>query len=130
MQRAFEVSCDQVFPFGVFKIGDVVPVRDFDRSSKDQFVQATDDKGTPIWSIEVIDGDPEARQRTIKVKITSPVAPQLPDGVKDEPFSPLSFEGLNITPYVDTNGPRARLAISTKATGMTVPTRRRSGTTA
>lgn len=130
MQRSFEVDFGQVFPFGVYKIGEVVPVKDFDRSTKELQVQATDDSGVPVWSIEVIDGDPEARQRTVKVKITAPVKPLLPDGSKDEPFTAIAFEGLSVTPYLDTNGPRPRLAMSLRATSIASPSRRRNVTAA
>jgi hypothetical protein len=45
-------------------------VRDFDRSSGDRVVQQADKHtGLPLWVVEVIDADPDARQRAVKVKI-------------------------------------------------------------
>ena len=55
-------------------------MRDFDKSSGDRVVQQTDKHtGLPLWVIEVIDADPEARQRTVKVT--------------GSPFVPVEFEG-------------------------------------
>ena len=54
-------------------------VRDFDRSSGDRVVQQADKhSGLPLWVVEVIDADPDARQRTVKVKIAAQVQPVLP----------------------------------------------------
>jgi hypothetical protein len=42
-------------------------VRDFERSKGDLVIQQADKAtGLPLWVIEVIDADPEARQRTVK----------------------------------------------------------------
>lgn len=83
--------------------------------------------------IEVIDADPEARQRTVKVKIAAQVQPVLPDAPVGSPFTPVEFDNLAATPYVDTsrcnangNGRHkcaARLAYSLKATGVRAPSR-------
>jgi hypothetical protein len=54
-------------------------VRDFDRSSGDRVVQQNDKhSGLPLWVVEVIDADPEVRQRTVKVKVAAGVQPVLP----------------------------------------------------
>jgi hypothetical protein len=123
MQRSFKVAFDDVFGRGTFQLGDVVPVRDFDRSTKERTVQAVDDAGVPLWAVEVLDGDPEARQRTLKVKIAAPVQPVPPSALDGMPFRPVEFDGLTVTPYVDTNGQRPRLALSLRATAMRAPSR-------
>ncbi len=123
MQRSFKVAFGEVFEFGAFQLGEVTPVRDFDRSTKERPVQALDEAGMPVWAVEVLDGDPQARQRTLKVKIAArhqPVPPAAPDGT---PFRPIEFDDLTITPYVDTNGPRPKLAFSLRASGMRAPGR-------
>lgn len=58
--------------------------------------------------IEVIDADPEARQRTVKVKVAAQYQPVLPDAPAGSPFVPVEFEGLQATPYVDASGCRAK----------------------
>ena len=40
--------------------------------------QADKVTGLPLWVVEVIDADPEARQRTVKVKVAAEYQPVLP----------------------------------------------------
>jgi len=109
-------------------------VKDFDKSKGDLVIQQADKHtGLPLWVIEVIDADPEARQRTVKVKVAAAYQPVLPDTPAGSPFTPVEFEGMQATPYVDAsrcqgNGDgkhkcRARLAYSLKATGVRAPAR-------
>jgi hypothetical protein len=104
------------FPDGVYAAGAFEPVRDFDRSQGDRFVQQLD-KGTgqPLWAVEVIDADPQARARTVKIKVISSHQPVLPPAASGAPFVPVEFTGLTVTPYVNQAG---RLAYSVKATGV------------
>ena len=136
IQGPIPVEFGAVFPDGVYAAGGIEPVRDFDRSSADRIIQQTDKHtGLPPWVVEVIDADPEARQRTVKVKIAATVQPVLPSPAPGSPFTPVEFEGLTATPYVDAsrcqgNGKGtgqgkdkcgARLAYSLKATGVRAP---------
>jgi hypothetical protein len=128
----FPVEFGAVFPSGAFAAGAVEKVRDFDRSSGDRVVQQVD-KHTdlPLWVVEVIDADPEARQRTVKVKVAAQYQPVLPDAPAGSPFIPVEFEGLTATPWVDGSKCRAtdtgrcgaRMAYSLKATGIRAPSR-------
>jgi hypothetical protein len=60
-----------VYPHGAFAAGVIEPVRDFDASRPDRFVQAKDrESGLPLWAVDVIDADPTAR-----VKIAAHVQP-------------------------------------------------------
>ena len=87
--------------------------------------------GLPLWVIEVINPDPDTRQRTVKVKVAAQYQPVLPDAPAGSPFIPVEFEGMQATPYVDAsrcNGDgkskcAARLAYSLKATGVRAPSR-------
>jgi hypothetical protein len=130
----FPVEFGTVFPSGAYAAGSVEKVRDFDRSSGDRVVQQADKiTGLPLWVIEVIDADPEARQRTVKVKVAAQYQPVLPDNTAGLAFIPVEFEGMQATPYVDSsrctgqdNGGhrcRARQAYSLKATGVRAPAR-------
>ena len=68
----------------------------------------------------MIDADPQARQRTVKVKVAAEYQPVLPPPPAGSPFTPVEFTGLMVTPYVnDAN----RLAYSLKATGVRAPSR-------
>ena len=66
----------------------------------------------------MIDADPQARARTVKVKVISPHQPVLPPAAGGAPFVPVEFTGLTVTPYVNQAG---RLAYSVKATGVRAP---------
>ena len=125
LQGPIPVECGQVFPSGAFAAGGFEPVRDFEASKGDRFVQAKDKAtGAPLWVVDVIDADPEARAKTARVKIASPVQPTLPSPMAGSPFTPVEFTGVNVTPYVNQAG---RLAYSLKATGIRAPGRGRPG---
>jgi hypothetical protein len=88
-------------------------------------VQAVDrDTGDLVWSVDVVDADPEARERTVRVKVLGSVQPVPPAAMEGVPFRPVEFEGLTATPYVATTASgRGRLAWSFRATGMRAPGR-------
>ncbi len=111
----------QVFPAGAFAAGAFEPVRDFDASKGERFVQAKDKAtGEPVWAIDVIDADPDARAKTVRVKVTAHAQPVLPTAPPGSPFIPVDFTGMSVTPYVNQAG---RLAYSLKATGVRSPGR-------
>jgi hypothetical protein len=116
LQGPIPVEFAQVFPHGVFAAGVFEAVRDFDASNGDRFVQSKDKvTGLPLWSVEVIDADPEARTKTVKVKVAAQAEPVLPAAPAGLPFVPVEFTGLTVTPYISQAG---WLAYSVKATGV------------
>jgi hypothetical protein len=118
VQGPIPVDFAHVFPRGVFAAGAFEPVRDFDASKAGRFVQAKDKtSGLPVWVVEVIDADPQARDKTARVKVAAPDQPVLPAGSAGMPFVPVEFTGLTLTPYVNQAG---RLAYSVKAAGVRV----------
>jgi hypothetical protein len=121
LQGAIPVEFGTVFPDGAYAAGVFEAVRDFDRSQGDRFVQQKD-KGTglPVWTVDVIDADPQARARTVKVKVAAEYQPTLPPSSAGSPFTAVEFTGLTVTPYVNQAG---RLAYSFKATGVRAPSR-------
>jgi hypothetical protein len=129
IKSAIPMNPDDVFGFGSYMVGEVQPMRDFDRSTKDQAVQAVDrDTGELLWTVDVIDADPEARERTVRVKLLAPVQPVPPEAMSGAPFRPVEFDGLTATPYVATTATgRSRLAWSFRATGMRAPGRVAAG---
>jgi hypothetical protein len=97
IQGAIQMRHEDVFPFGCFVVGEVQAMRDFDRSTKDQAVQAVDrDTGELVWTVDVVDADPEARERTVRVKLLAPVQPVPPEAVAGMPFRPVEFKGKRI----------------------------------
>jgi hypothetical protein len=122
LQGAIPVEFGMVFPDGAFAAGGFEAVRDFGASTGEKFVQSADREGVPLWVIEVIDADPQARARTVKVKVAAAVQPVLPSAPPGGvPFVPVEFTGLTVTPYVAEK--TGRLAYSFKASGVKAPGR-------
>ncbi len=118
------VRFGDVFPHGAYVVGEVEPVRDFEKSTRERPVQATDrDTGLLVWSVSVLDPDPDARKdaKTVTVKILAPHQPVPPEAMAGMPFRPVEFDGMTVTPYLNENGGRARVAYSFRATGMRAP---------
>jgi hypothetical protein len=130
LQGPIPVQFGAVFPDGAYAAGSFEMVRDYDRSTPDRTVQQADkDSGLPLWAVEVIDAQENARQRTVKVKVAAQVQPVLPPPAPGSPFTAVEFDGMTATPYVDSgrcqgNGKcGARVAYSFKATDVRAPSR-------
>ena len=124
IKNKFPVAMGDVFPHGAFVVSEVEPVRDFDKSAPGRPVQQNDkESGLPVWSVSVLDADPEARRadKTVTVKIAATHQPVPPEAAAGLPFRPVEFDGLTITPYVQENGSRPRVAYSFRAAGMRAP---------
>lgn len=129
------VSHDLIFPNGCYLVTDVEPMRDFDKSTRDTFVQAVDKvTGLRLWSAMAHDADPDVRKndRTVEIKFMSETQPVPPPAVPGTPFRPVEFEGLTVTAYIDDKACkparageqhrcRARIAYSLRAVGMRAP---------
>ena len=124
--RRFKITHDEVFPHGAYLISEVGPVFDFEKSTKDSKVQQVDkDTGLPLWSVDVLDADPDAgrKSRTVSVKIAAKVQPVPPPPQEGCPFRLVVFEGLSALPYIEESGNFSRIAWSFKADDLTAPTR-------
>ena len=133
--RKLRLGHDEVFPHGAYIVSEVTPVVDFDRSTRENRVQQIDaDTGLPMWSIDVIDADPEARKkdRTVSVKMLAKVQPVPPASDGTSPFTAVVFENLTATLWVDSSKCRpaeegrshrcgAQAAWSLRADGMSAP---------
>ena len=123
LQGPIPVEFGHAFPRGVFAAGSFEPVRDFEASKAGRFVQSKDKQsGLPLWIVEVIDADPQARDKTARVKVAATDQPVLPPAHAGMPFTAVELIGLTVTPYVNQAG---RLAYSLKATGVRTPGRGR-----
>src|SRR5580704_10579973 len=97
LQGPIPVEFGHVFTHGAYAAGEFEAVRDFDASSGDRFVQSKDKTtGAPLWAIEVIDADPEARTKTLKIKVMAQAQPGLPPAAAGLPFAPVEFTGLTV----------------------------------
>ncbi|PRX92127.1 plasmid replication, integration and excision activator [Allonocardiopsis opalescens] len=118
IQGPVPVEFGFVFPHGAYALG-VEAVTDFE-TKRPQIDKAT---GLPVWAVEVIDADPNARgkAKSVKVKVAAEVCPTLPDEVGGLPFRPVEFEQMTVTPYVEEVGSRSRVAYSLRARGVRAP---------
>jgi hypothetical protein len=124
VQGPFKIDCGELFPHGLGAISEVSSLDDFDKSTKDNRVQARDkDTGLPLWQVEVLDFDPQARTKTFKVKVAAEVQPVPPEALQGAPIRPVVLEGLMVTPYI-ADGPRPKIAYSLRCTGLAAPGRR------
>ena len=75
--------------------------------------------------MEVVDGDPEAKKsnRTMSVKINARVQPVLPEGLSGLPFTPVEFDKLTATAYIEENGDFSKIAWSLRASEVRAPAR-------
>ena len=122
--QALRVEFGAVFPFGVGMVGEVAQQDDFEKSSRENRVKGRDrDTGLPVWQVEVIDFDPQARTKTYKVKVVSEVQPVPPEALPGAPIRPLVLENLTVTSYI-ADGPRPKVAYSLRCTGLAAPGRR------
>lgn len=128
----FRVSMGEAFPHGCYAMG-VVQTEDFDERTGRRSPARDKVTGELVWTVTVIDRDPETRDKQVRVKVSAPVLPMLPGEIMPGTgLHPVEFTGLTVTPYVnDGTGRRARLAFSLRATGMAAqgkaPTGHRSG---
>ena len=127
MPRRIKVDFGEAFPHGAYMFAEskVEQSRDFDKSTPNAPVQAVDpDSGLPVWTVEVMDADPEARTKAkaITVRIVSQYAPSLPEAPTGWPVRPVELEGLTATAYVAESAMgRSQIAWSFRATGVRAP---------
>ena len=126
MPRKIPVPFSVAFPYGAYAVGEVQPVRDYDESTRERVVQAVDpDSGLLLWSVDVVDADPDAKKanRTMSVKVTAKVQPVLPESLAGLPFTPVEFDRLTATAYIEENGDFSKISWSLRASGVRAPSR-------
>ncbi|MGI5493640.1 plasmid replication, integration and excision activator [Microtetraspora malaysiensis] len=114
LQGPIPVTFDMVFPHGCYLVGEVEAVKDFDASTNGRFVQARDKQtGELVWQVAVMDADPTLKpsQKTVAVKILAAVQPVPPVPVPGVPFTPVEFNAVTVTPYVNSNTNRLAYSI-------------------
>lgn len=123
VQGPFEVRFEDVFPHGAGVVSEVSAQRDFDQSTRERPVQQRDrESGLPVWTVDVMDFDPDARERTHRVKIIAEVQPVPPEALAGTPVRPVVLQGLSVTPYQkEVGNGRTRIAYSLRATAMVSP---------
>jgi len=118
------VSMAQVFPQGCHLMPDsITEAQDYDEKTKVRTPAIDKITGKRVFQCRVADMDPEleGRSRETVVKILTDRPPSPPTGT---PFELVEFEGLQVTPYVDSGRCQgqgrcnARMAFSLRATGI------------
>lgn len=123
VQGPFKVEFDELFAHGLGAVSSVSARNEFGAGTKENPVQERDKiTGQPVWQLDVMDFDPDARERTFKVRIIAPVQPVLPDPIPGTPVRPVVLEGLTVTPYIK-DGKFPKIAYSLRATGLAAPKR-------
>jgi hypothetical protein len=129
MQRRISIKQREHFTHPLMLVGEVTPSRDFEKSTRDNPVQAVDkETGLRIYEAEVVNTDPEARKsdRSFTVKLIAEHQPVPPAGADGSTMRPVVFANLEGLPWLDDrmcNGKerphkcRARIAWSYRATG-------------
>lgn len=121
ISRRFPIPFEGVFPYGAYLVSEVSAVVDYDKSSKERKVQSIDlDTGLPLWSVEVLDADPDAKKssRTVSVMIPGKVQPVPPGNETELPFTPVAFEGMTALPWIEESGSFSRISWSLRATSI------------
>ncbi len=128
LQGAIPISFDSAFPAGAFMVGAAEPLTLWE-DGKMVGQQHDKDSGKPMWSIRVIDADPEARkgQGEVTAKLVSATPPVAPPATQGLPFHPVAFDDLAVVPYTKEGAGRPRIAFSFRATGLHAPERRKAG---
>lgn len=123
VQGPFKVDFDAVFPCGIGAVSPVTARNEFGAGTKENPVQERDKiTGDLVWQVDIMNFDPEARERTFKVKIVAAQQPVLPDPMPGVPVRPVVLEGLTVTPYIK-EGKFPKIAYSLRATGLAAPKR-------
>ena len=127
MPRRFPVEFNVAFPAGAYVVSEVTPVSDFEKSTAEHKVQQIDkETGHPLWQVEMVDADPDAKRsnRTVAVKFAAKVQPVPPVNDGSSPFTPVVLEKLEATPYVEeVTDTFSRIAWSFRAQSMSAPGR-------
>lgn len=117
----FAVSMAEAFPHGLYAMG-VKQAEDFNSQTKRSKPSRDPQNGDQfVWTVTCIDRDPEAREKEVKVKVTGPVMPVLPEEVlPNSGLRMVEFTGLTVTPYVPDVAPgrKPRLVMSYRALGV------------
>ena len=118
------VGMADVFPAGCHLIPDsIIEAMDYDEATGRRSPSVDKHTGKPVFQCRVSDRDEglEGRSREVVVKILTDRKPNPPTGTA---FELVEFEGLQVTPYVDTGRCQgkgrcgARMAFSLRATGL------------
>src|SRR3954454_7044196 len=114
----FKVTMGEVFPNGAHLLpASITEAQDYDDKTGRRSPAKDKVTGQRVFTCRVVDMDPEldGRSREVAVKILADVQPVPPTG---QPFEPVEFENLMVTPYANDKG---RMAYPFRATAIVAP---------
>ena len=120
----FSVNMQDVFSHGCHLMPDSISeAQDYDEKTKRRTPAVDKLTGKRVYQCRVVDMDPEmeGRSREVVVKI---IADRMPTPPTRQPFEPVEFEGLQVTPYVTDKG---RMAYSLRAIAIKAAATRPAG---
>jgi len=110
LNNAFPVVFEELYPFGALLSGGVKPLKDWDRSTDQAFVQAEEEVldaesgevvRLPVWLVVVLDGNPAEEADPMEVRVLSRHQPVVPEPVPGMPFRPVVLDGLVVEARVN-----------------------------
>jgi hypothetical protein len=110
IKGAIPVEFDDVYPHGAFASGEVERVKDWDRSTAKDFVQAEIETVDPVsgevvrlaaWTVSILDGDPKEKADPVVVQILARHQPVLPEPEPGVPFRRVELEGMVIEAVIN-----------------------------
>ena len=111
----FTVSMAEVFPHGVYAMAVEQAMEMNERNGQRVTAPAKDKQtGETVWTVTVMDRDPEARTKEVKVKVLGGLMPMLPgEIVAGTGLHAVDFVGMSCTPYIAEGAPgrKSRLAL-------------------
>ena len=110
------IGMAEVFPAGCHLVPDsITEAQDWDEATRVRTPAIDKVSGKRVYHVRVVDMDPtlEGRSREVVVKIA---ADRMPVPPTRQPFEPVEFEGLTVTPYVIDR--TKRLGYSLRASGI------------
>jgi hypothetical protein len=122
--QRFEVPFDAVFPQGLYLVGEIAPVTEYqsaEEKARNRPVRPRVDEMTGLPLFRGTFADPSAekdRDKSITVEFAAQVQPVPPPAVSGMPFRPVVLEGLTVQPRAEASGQAKWITWVVRATGM------------
>jgi hypothetical protein len=122
--QRFEVPFDEVFPQGLYLVGEVAAVTEYqsqEDKARNRPVRPRVDEMTGLPLFRGTFADPSAdkdRDKSITVEFATQVQPVPPAAAPGVPFRPVVLEGLTVQPRAEASGQAKWITWVVRATGM------------
>ena len=122
--KRFEMPFEEMFPEGLFLVGDIQPVTEYqsqEDKARNRPVRPRIDEltGLPLYRGTFADPSAEkARDKSIQVEFTAKVQPVPPAAIPGLPLRAVVLEGLSVQPRAETSGQAKWITWVVRATGM------------